>query len=206
MAEMLGSRVNYPPDCRDACKYSGVGKAWAPGYDTCQNTYEDWRKGCIVVCVWYFLWFQKLHLFFLKRLPVRRQRNFHAILTMASTFNLEVVGAAGAVWGASEVAGRGGESLRLGWADEGFGQESFDFWRKVCGATFVVFWIRWTLRELSRAGWSVWGLLELEVDLQGSKERTDVLSEEAVHGREGSDTPVDGADSIIPKVSFMLGE
>merc|ERR1711971_271713 len=52
----------------------------------------------------------------------------------------------GALWGAAEIAGRSGHSLRLGWGDQHFGQESFDFWRCVCLPVFLLCLGRWALK------------------------------------------------------------
>ena len=67
------------------------------------------------------------------------------LLELLSTFVLDCVGAAGAVWGVAEVAGHSGASLRLGWGDRMFGQPSFDLWRLICSMVFVLFTARWVV-------------------------------------------------------------
>jgi hypothetical protein len=69
-------------------------------------------------------------------------------LQLFSTFVLEVMGGAGAVWGASEIAGPAGYSLRLGWGDTHFGQPSFDFWRIWCAVVFGLCLVRWARTQL----------------------------------------------------------
>ena len=66
-----------------------------------------------------------------------------------STFVLEVMGGAGALWGAAEVVGSSGHSLRRGWGDEHFGQPSFDLWRYLCAVTFALCLVRWALNALT---------------------------------------------------------
>lgn len=154
-AEIVGLRVNYPEDCHaeqhgPSGPFIGPGSAWAPGYETCQNTLLPWRLACAVVFVVFFLrWhcdLQSWCLVYHTRLAAIL-RFFHLHVC---TFILEVLGGAGAVWGASEIAGPSGHSLRLGWGDEGFGQESFDFWRWICLATFSACLLRWAMTWKAR--------------------------------------------------------
>lgn len=149
-SEILGLRVNYPPDCHDTVKYpDGVGNAWAPGYETCRNTYAFWRIVTVCFLAWFWAWWVRGKLPVLSRLEcIQEPGKLGAISTLFSTFVLEVLGAAGAVWGVSEVAGRSGHSLRLGWGDEHFGQESCDEWRVVCAVTFAVFLPIWLTKVM----------------------------------------------------------
>lgn len=144
-AEIVGLRVNYPLNCHDA-QFSGVGDAWAPGYSTCQNTYSFWRAVVLMAFVWFVLWWQRDHLAGWPKCAWLR-RGIH----LASTFVLEVVGGAGALWGFSEVCGTSGHSLRLGWGDRYFGQQSFDQWRVACAGVFVLCFMHWLVVECTRS-------------------------------------------------------
>lgn len=137
VAEILGLRVNYPSDCHDP-RFSGVGNAWAPGYSSCRNTYTAWRVVVLFVVVWFALWWQRAHLGGCRKLSCLPK-----CIRLASTFVLEVMGGAGALWGVSEVCGPSGKSLRLGWGDAGFGQESFDIWRYACAGVVIPCLARW---------------------------------------------------------------
>lgn len=153
-AEMLGLRINYPEDCHEEQQslggpFVGPGNAWAPGYDTCQNTYQFWTYVCGVVFVIFFV---RWNGDFPKWLKSGNQRRsiFHFFHLHVCTFVLEVMGGAGAVWGASEIIGPSGSSLRLGWGDKNYGQESFDFWRWVCLVTFCLCFLRWAMTWQAR--------------------------------------------------------
>ena len=87
--------------------------------------------------------------------PAAPSRANHALWRfghLVSTFVLDVCGGAGALWGASEVAGPAGNSLRLGWGDEKFGQESFDFWRVLCSIVFLLCFVRWVCQHFLYPG------------------------------------------------------
>jgi len=153
-AEMAGLRVNYPEACHAEQQgptgpYAGPGSAWAPGYETCRSTLLPWRLVCVAVFFAFFLRWQG---------DLASRCTAHTrLFTMMKflhlhvcTFVLEVLGGAGAVWGASEIVGPSGHSLRLGWGDEGFGQESSDFWRWICLVTFSACLLRWALTWRAR--------------------------------------------------------
>ena len=174
LLEMLGLRTNYPAvTCHDTKRYpGGAGNAWAPGFAHCQGTYFE----CRIVTGAFFLIFlgdwvraqvQASGLVAQKTTKAGRPRSVlsnvldsggrrqpwqQALLTLlrlGKVFTLEVVGAAGAVWGCAEVAGTSGHSLRLGWGDRFFGQPSFDQWRIVCALTFALFLMRFAANEAS---------------------------------------------------------
>jgi hypothetical protein len=168
----------------------GVGDAWAPGFDECRNTYQFWRATCIVTLAWFFAWWERdaIAASWSSAHKPRQQGPSGELPSSAvalgctnhvlwwrfahlvSTFVLDVCGGAGALWGASEVAGPGGNSLRLGWGDEKFGQESFDFWRLPCGIVFVLCFVRWVCQHfLFREDEAQDdGKLQGDVKLQGS--------------------------------------
>ena len=150
----------YPPDCHDPT-YGGVGGAWAPGYSICRNTTQACRWAAAVALL---LFGSRWLVGRLRTLPAggrsRRQSQSQmdrpgatapvvaaaaAAVQCAASFVLEAVGGAGALWGAAEVARTSGSSLRLGWADEHFGQLSFDAWRPWCGGTFALCLARWSI-------------------------------------------------------------
>jgi hypothetical protein len=123
-AEVVGLRVNYPHDCHLPF---GVGSAWAPGYEDCDNTYPTWRLICAAVLALFCMAWQR-----------KQDHRHHHVQSVVASFILEVLGGVGAVWGCSEVA-----YLRLGWGDIAYGQESFDFWRVICAFVFVICFARW---------------------------------------------------------------
>jgi hypothetical protein len=158
---MVGLRVNYPEDCHaeqlgSTGPYTGTGNAWAPGYETCQNTLLPWRLACVVVFFAFFFRWQSdnLHVILpqacVSKADTRLVTFIKFLHLHVCTFVLEVLGGAGAVWGASEIVGPAGHSLRLGWGDEGFGQESFDSWRWICLATFSTCLLRWAMTWQAR--------------------------------------------------------
>jgi len=139
--EIVGLRVAYPLNCHDPSFLGGVDQAWAPGYDTCRNTYSECRAVTAVVMVWFGVrwWHNRGNVTWLPRGLLCDCLDAHL-----STFILEVCGGAGALWGVSEVAkGPSGDSLRTGWGDAHFGQPSFDFWRIPAGITFALCFCRW---------------------------------------------------------------
>ena len=134
-AEIAGLRLNYPTNCHDGSdggNASSLDGFWAPGFVECRNTYHFWRWLCVIALPLFWLAHQ-LRLRVQQHPPAtdsscKRSRGcsgpFWAELLFS--FVLEVLGGAGAVWGAAEVA-----YLRKGWGDPGFGQESFDAWRPI---------------------------------------------------------------------------
>eukprot|EP00927_Polykrikos_kofoidii_P058493 TRINITY_DN5303_c0_g1_i2.p2 TRINITY_DN5303_c0_g1~~TRINITY_DN5303_c0_g1_i2.p2 ORF type:complete len:310 (-),score=39.73 TRINITY_DN5303_c0_g1_i2:403-1269(-) len=150
IAEICGLRVNYPEHCQDFQSYDGFGgparpdagvfqgsgESWSPGYDSCSNTYTFWRSVCTVVFLVFLLRWNQL---------VPKGGLSRALDTHAATFVLDVVGGAGAVWGASEIL-----TLRLGWGDVYFGQPSFDIWRCVCAPFFLICLFSWAADWRSR--------------------------------------------------------
>jgi hypothetical protein len=148
-AEIIGLRVGFPTDCHDNATYDGVGGAWAPGFDECRNTTRLWRVATACWLPWFVLWWAREDA--IPRLPTlqgytRTVRWARFAFLVVTTFVLDVMGGAGALWGAAEVAGQSGRSLRLGWGDEHFGQPSFDWWRPLCSATFGLCLVRWLLQ------------------------------------------------------------
>eukprot|EP00658_Telonema_sp_P-2_P059875 TRINITY_DN48970_c0_g1_i1.p1 TRINITY_DN48970_c0_g1~~TRINITY_DN48970_c0_g1_i1.p1 ORF type:complete len:604 (+),score=97.88 TRINITY_DN48970_c0_g1_i1:379-2190(+) len=148
--EMLGLRLNYPPGCRDKHIYGDPTEAWAPGYEACSNTYRECRWGTLAVLL-YFAWRWWSLGGGLTPPPIQprctactdRHQLRAWVHWYVGTFVLEVCGGAGAMWGCAEVAGVSGHSLRLGWGDDGFGQESFDLWRMICSGVFCCCLARW---------------------------------------------------------------
>jgi len=151
--EIGGYRVNYPTNCKDyneELDFQRINGAWGPQYSFCGNTYMESRIICGVVFVICAMSWQKLFPYG----PSFCGRNAEFLLR---TFLLEVMGGAGALWGFSEICGRSGHSLRLGWGDKYFGQPSFDFWRICCAVTFFLCLIRWVSIRVLRGpplGWN----------------------------------------------------
>lgn len=172
-AEILGLRVKYPPNCKEpqavlGGTFQGISSAWGPGYESCSDTYGMWRLICTFVFLLFALRWQGM-------LP-RCMRGSSAFHLHISTFVLEVVGGAGALWGVSEVAGSSGRSLRLGWGDYLFGQESFDQWRWCCTPVFVLCLVRWLARWKSR----VTGGLAVEKAEGAQRDSADLDMEDTV--------------------------
>ena len=138
-SEIVGLRVNYPSDCSTSA-HNGTGGAWAPGSTTCLNTYFEWRL-VVIITLTGFTW-KWLRVANTEAPPLPRA------VELAFSFVLEVMGGAGALWGAAEVAGPSGHSLRLGWGDAEFGQPSFDRWRIGCGIAFVWCLAVWLWRRV----------------------------------------------------------
>jgi len=70
--------------------------------------------------------------------------HYEYISFMISTFILEVIGGAAALWGVADVASDGTTSLRSGYGDTYFGQPSFDTWRiytAIVGAACLLRWL-----------------------------------------------------------------
>lgn len=139
-AEIVGLRVNYPSDCLTSAQ-NGTGNSWAPGSATCRNTYLVWRL-VVLLTIPGFTW-KWLRAANTAAPPLPRA------VELAFSFVLEVMGGAGALWGAAEVAGPSGHSLRLGWGDVHFGQPSFDRWRIGCGVAFVWCLAVWLWRRVT---------------------------------------------------------
>lgn len=185
--EILGVRTNYPPDCHDPFKYNGIGSAWGPGYATCQNTYKQWRFITMFFFYWFFLWWQDIHLLFLRALPFKGREIVKRFCVIFSTFILQVIGAAGAVWGVAEVFGSQGHSLRLGWGQTHFGQETYDYWRYWAAVTFLLFLVRWVVVLMHEARYSWRELLLGQTDEATNAELLDseknqVADEEVANG------------------------
>jgi len=149
--EIGGFRVNYPPDCHEPQEWGqGIDNAWGPQYSHCGGTYPESRIICAVVFVLCALSWQKL-------IPYGPSCCGRYAEFLLRTFLLEVMGGAGALWGFSEICGRSGHSLRLGWGDKYFGQKSFDFWRVWCSITFGLCFLRWMNIRVLRGppiGWN----------------------------------------------------
>ena len=139
-AEIVGLRVNYPSDCLTSAQ-NGTGDAWAPGSSTCRNTYLEWRL-VVLLLLPGFTW-RWLRAANTAAPPLPRA------VELAFSFVLEVLGGAGALWGAAEIAGPSGHSLRLGWGDSHFGQPSFDRWRIGCGVAFMWCLAVWLWRRVN---------------------------------------------------------
>lgn len=141
--EIGGFRCNYPDGCVDGVfeseqgRFVGIGGSWGPPkmFDKCAKTMPDSRYICAPVFV--LCWLAMVENYGWQR-AICRNLTFYL-----KTFLLQVMGGAGAMWGFSEICGKAGYSLRYGWGDVYFGQKSFDFWRVVCGVTFVLCLIRW---------------------------------------------------------------
>lgn len=172
VAEILGSRVNYPPDCHEpqqgntgtllnhvlTGEFTGPGNSWAPGYETCQNTYLFWRMMCGLVFLLFLCRWNRL-------VPQNAVAKFFDL--HVGPFVLDVLGGAGAIWGCSEVFGPGGYSLRLGWGDVNYGQPSFDFWRIACAPVFGLCLVAWALAWQEReAEYVKAGASRKEADLE----------------------------------------
>jgi len=151
--EIGGFRVNYPSNCdeyQEELGFQGIDNAWGPQYSSCGATYPESRIICAVVFVLCALSWQKC-------IPYGPSCCGRYAEFLLRTFLLEVMGGAGALWGFSEICGRSGHSLRLGWGDKYFGQKSFDFWRVMCTITFVLCLIRWLSIRVTRGpplGWN----------------------------------------------------
>jgi len=154
--EIGGYRVNYPKNCHEVITYKkadgsmatfeGINGAWGIQYENCGNTYSESRIICAFVFFLCCMSWQRL-------IPsVHWTEHTHPqsccglnMEFLCRTFLLEVMGGAGALWGFSEICGRSGASLRLGWGDKYFGQNSFDFWRGWSLAVFILCFVRWVM-------------------------------------------------------------
>ena len=129
-SEIAGLRLNYPSDCQRI----PVHAYWAPGYATCSNTYLFWRIFCCFIAIFFFIFWQRNEM--LATRSCMRSRPTEIL----SSFVLDVMGAAGAVWGSAEVF-----FLRAGWTDSHFGQDSFCTWRLVCIPVLLLALLRWCI-------------------------------------------------------------
>lgn len=91
-------------------------------YAACRNTCAGWRGACLLALPAFWAWWRREGWGW--RRWQARHRAAGLAVGLAASFVLDVMGGAGALWGAAEVAGRAGHSLRAGWADEHFGQPS----------------------------------------------------------------------------------
>jgi len=151
--EIAGYRVNYPKNCHDVTIYrkadytfanfTGINGAWGVQYNHCGNTYMESRIICAITFVLCGLSWQRLiPAMFFQAAPEKPCFGLN-LEFYTRTFLLEIMGGAGALWGFSEICGRSSASLRLGWGDIYFGQNSFDFWRAWCLAVFILCFYRW---------------------------------------------------------------
>lgn len=146
VAEIIGLRTRYPSRCGsvmnvtddDDDAWQGVDGAWAPGYDSCRDTYTLWRVVSwtvvfVFACHWTIqTWYGTSKTPDSLSMSTDVSPELRHVGLLAKHFTLDVLGGAGAVWGVAEVC-----YLREGWASPHFGQRSFDIWRVPTGIAFV---------------------------------------------------------------------